>query len=487
MNPILLTALLPAAGALLMLLPPLRRVALQLLLLIAVATFGVSIGLTVVTPATAVIYFGFGFGENYFVFDATAQLFTSLINLVFLGVAAYMLTHARPDGHRGFGHRFAGYALGFMAAANLAVLSNHLLMAWAFVEATTLFAVPLIAHDRTGEAWRASWRYLLLSTVGLSLTFLGFVCLERSVEVTSQHEGLSFFLDQFDLATRDSQNFAHKLGILLVLFGYGTKLGLAPMYSWLPDTYDTARPPVTTLLAAVQFNIAFVALFRVLQTFGASDQELIRGVLTAMGLASMVVSAINIVATRNYKRIIAFASINHAGAIALGLGVGGTAIYGALLYAVSNALIKAVLFLTAGEIEEHFGTKRTDEVDGLLTEMPFSGIFLMFGTFALLGFAPFGSFVGELVMMGGMIEAGQTILFSALCLILLIVFVATGRSMFPMIWATHPRAHDRHRESVVDLAPKALFLLLLFTLGIYMPAPLNDLLRQVAQSLGGLQ
>ncbi|MBK7830219.1 hypothetical protein [Nannocystis sp.] len=118
--------------------------------------------------------------------------------------------------------------------------------------------------------------------------------------------------------------------------------------------------------------------------------------------------------------------------------------------------------------------------------MPFSGIFLMFGTFALLGFAPFGSFVGELVMMGGMIEAGQTILFSALCLILLIVFVATGRSMFPMIWATHPRAHDRHRESVVDLAPKALFLLLLFTLGIYMPTPLNDLLRQVAHSLGGL-
>ncbi len=481
MNPILLTALVPAAGALLMLLAPLRRVALPLLLLVALITFGVSVGLSVVTPATAVIYFG----ADYFVFDATAQLFSSLINLVFLGVAAYMLTHARPDGHRGFGHRFAGYALGFMAAANLAVLSNHLLMAWAFVEATTLFAVPLIGHDRTGEAWRASWRYLLLSTVGLSLTFLGFVCLERSVEITSQHEGLSFFLNQLDLATRDSQNFAHKLGILLVLFGYGTKLGLAPMYSWLPDTYDTARPPVTTLLAAVQFNIAFVALFRVLQSFGASDHELIGGVLTAMGLASMVVSAINIVATRNYKRIIAFASINHAGAIALGLGIGGSAIYGALLYAVSNALIKAVLFLTAGEIEEHFGTKRTDEVDGLLTEMPFSGIFLMFGTFALLGFAPFGSFVGELVMMGGMIEAGHHILFSALCLLLLIVFVATGRSMFPMIWATHPRSHPRHRESVVDLAPKTIFLLLLFTLGIYMPPPLNDLILQVAHSLGG--
>jgi Ni,Fe-hydrogenase III large subunit/formate hydrogenlyase subunit 3/multisubunit Na+/H+ antiporter MnhD subunit len=443
MNPILLTALVPALGALLTFLPPLRRVALKLLLLVAVVNFGVSVSLTVDTPASAVIYFG----ADYFVFDATTQLFISLINLVFLGIAAFLLTHAKPfHGHRGFGYRFARYSLGFMAASNLGILSNHLLMAWAFVEATTLFAVPLIGHDRTVAAWRAAWRYLLLSTVGLSLAFLGFVCLERSVEVSSAQEGLSFFLHQLDLATRSSQTFAHKLGILLVLFGYGTKLGLAPMYSWLPETYDTARPPVTTLLAAVQFNVVFVALFRVLQSFGASDQELIRDVLTAMGLASLVVSAVSIVATRNYKRIIAFASINHAGAIALGLGVGGSAIYGVLLYAVSNALVKAVLFLTAGEIEEHFGTLRTDEVDGLLTEMPFSGIFLMFGTFALLGFAPFGSFVGELVMMGGMIEAGQTVLFAVLCLILLVVFVATGRSMFPMIWASGPRPHDRQSE-----------------------------------------
>ena len=480
MNAILLTAIIPAVGALLMLLPTTRGRALQLLLLIALANFGVSLALTIQTPPSAVIYLG----SDYFVFDATTQLFGTLINLVFLGVATFLLTQARSGG-RGFGRRFARFALGFMAASNLAVLSNHLLMAWAFVEATTLFAVPLIGHDRSDEAWRAAWRYLLLSTVGLSLAFLGFVCLERSVEVSSQQEGLSFFLHQLDLATRDSQSFSHKLGILLVLFGYGTKLGLAPMYSWLPETYDTARPPVTTLLAAVQFNIVFVAMFRVLQSFAASDQELICSVLTAMGVASMIVSAINIVATRNYKRIIAFASINHAGAIAIGLGVGGSAVYGVLLYAVSNALIKAVLFLTAGEIEQHFGTKQTDEIKGLLQEMPFSGLFLMFGTFALLGFAPFGSFIGELVMMGGMIAAGQTVLFAGICVILLLVFVATGRTMFPMIWNAGKHEAGRHAEPLIDLAPKIFFLFVLLTLGIYMPAPLHELLAQVALSLGG--
>ena len=481
MNPILLTAILPALGALLMLVPLTRGRSLRLLLLVALATFGVSLGLTILTPASAVIYCGAG----YFVFDATTQLFGTLINLVFLGVAAFLLARARAGGRHGCGRRFARYALGFMAASNLAVLSNHLLIAWACIEATTLLAIPLIGHDRSDDAWRAAWRYMLLSIVGLSLAFLGFVCLERSVEVSGSHEALSFFLHQFDLATRDSQSFAHKLGILLILFGYGTKLGLAPMYSWLPVTYDAARPPVTTLLAAVQFNIVFVALYRVLQTFGDGDQQLIRAVLTAMGLASMVVSAINIVATRNYKRIIAFASINHAGAIAIGLGVGGSAIYGVILYAVSNALIKAVLFLTAGEIEEHFQTRRADEVDGLLVEMPFAGLFLMFGTFALLGFAPFGSFIGELVIMGGMIEAGQIALFAGLCVLLLIVFVATARSIFPMIWTHSKASPDRHRESVVDLAPKAIFLLLLLTLGIYMPPPINELLHQVARGLGG--
>ena len=156
-----------------------------------------------------------------------------------------------------------------------------------------------------------------------------------------------------------------------------------------------------------------------------------------------------------------------------------------LLYAVSNALIKAVLFLTAGEIEQHFGTKRTDEIKGLLQEMPFSGLFLMFGTFALLGFAPFGSFIGELVMMGGMIGSGQTILFTGICVILLLVFVATGRTMFPMIWNAGKDGAERRAEPLLDLVPKIFFLFVLLTLGIYMPAPLDALLAEITLSFGG--
>jgi len=145
----------------------------------------------------------------------------------------------------------------------------------------------------------------------------------------------------------------------------------------------------------------------------------------------------------------------------------------------------AVLFLTAGEIEQHFGTKQTDEIKGLLQEMPFSGLFLMFGTFALLGFAPFGSFIGELVMMGGMIASGQNVLFAGICVILLIVFVATGRTMFPMIWNAGKHEAGRHAEPLIDLVPKSFFLFVLLTLGIYVPGPLNELFAQITLGFGG--
>ena len=98
-----------------------------------------------------------------------------------------------------------------------------------------------------------------------------------------------------------------------------------------------------------------------------------------MGLASMVVSTVSIIATRNFKRLIAYASINHAGVIAIGLGLGKRASYGLLLYVLSNAFIKAILFLTAGKIEAHYGTKDTARIAGLIKDLPYSGLFLMVG------------------------------------------------------------------------------------------------------------
>jgi hydrogenase-4 component F len=267
--------------------------------------------------------------------------------------------------------------------------------------------------------------------------------------------------------------------------GYGTKLGLAPMHSWLPEAYDEAPPAVTVLLSAVQFNCALVGLLRILQVYRSGDRELVAEELLVIGLASMAVSTASIISTRNVKRLIAYASINHAGVIAIGLGIGKGASYGLLLYVVSNAFIKAILFLTVGKIKAHYRTRDTREIAGLIKDLPYSGLFLMVGTFALLGFPPFGSFLGELLILSGLVQSGHLLVFAAFCILITATFVATGRTIFPMIWGEPKRTATGPRQTALTVAPKIVFLAALVAMGLYMPPAVNSLFRQIAAALGG--
>jgi hydrogenase-4 component F len=294
----------------------------------------------------------------------------------------------------------------------------------------------------------------------------------------------TFFLGGLAEAARQPPELWRRIGLVLILLGYGTKLGLAPMYTWLPETYHAAPPAVTALLAAVQFNVALVAVFRVLQVYRATDQAVIGPELVALGLATMAVSAFGVIATRNYVRLIAFASLNHGGVIAIGLGIGKVAAYGVVLYAVSNAFIKAILFLTAGKIEAHYRSEDARQVRGLLKDMPYSGLFFMVGIFALLGFPPFGSFLGELIILSGLIGAGRFAVFAAFCAILTVTFIATGRTVFPMIWGAPTDKAHRSGQTLTSVLPKLLFLLALLAMGLYLPGPINALFRQVAAGLG---
>ena len=423
------------------------------------------------------------FAGGYLTLDATARLFLVMIDLIFLGIAGYVWTRARtsPELLKA-ATRFSGLSVVFMAAANLVVLSNHLLAGWVALEVTTLAVTPLIVRAGAPATRRASWRYFLFSSVGLGIALIGLMCLARSVE--SEGATPTFFLHELRDLAGSPPNLWRRIGLALVVFGYGTKLGLAPMYSWLPETYDEAPPAVTALLAAVQFNCALICLMRVLQVYRAGDRELVSTELLVIGLASMGVSTVSIIATRNFERLIAYASINHAGVIAIGLAIGKSASYGVMLYVVSNAFIKAILFLTAGKIKAHYGTKDTREVAGLIKDLPYSGLFLMVGTFALLGFPPFGSFLGELIILSGLVRAKQITVFVVFCTFIALSFVATGRTIFPMIWGEPKREVHWPRQSFFASFPKLALLVALVAMGIYMPNPVNLLFREVAASLG---
>lgn len=420
---------------------------------------------------------------GYVRIDATARLFLLLVNIVFLGVAVYAWSrvHAVPRLREGL-WRFAVLVAAFMAASCAAIVSNHFLVGWCFLELSTICAAPLIVRRSLRSTLPASWRYFLFSSVGLALVLAGFACIVRGFEVAGAHPTL--FIDQVHAAAGAGP--WQRLGLAFILLGYGTKLGLAPMHTWLPETYDEAPPAVTALLGAVQFNCALVGLLRVLQVFREGNAELVSTQLVAVGLLSMAVSAVSIIVTRNYKRLLAYASINHAGVIAIGLGVGREAAFGLILYVVSNAFIKAILFLTAGKIKARYGTKDMHAITGLIRDMPESGLFLMIGTFALLGLPPFGSFLGELLILSELIRADSPITFAGFCVLLTITFVATGRSLFPMIWGVPKSTARAPRTPLAVTVPKLIFLAALVSMGLYLPAPVATLFRQVADSLGGV-
>ncbi len=427
------------------------------------------------------------FANDFLVSDASSRLFVALVTAVFTGVSLYIYNRIliNPLAAR----NIQGYirsALLFFAISILAILSNHFILMWLLAEATTLAITHLIYHQKGESSVRAAWKYFLFSSVGLGMAFVGFIFLAISMKYDQSGLEASFYFHE--LIQRQGSLGAHpwkELGLVLIMFGFGTKLGLTPMNSWLPETYDSAPPSVTALLAAIQFNVVLLALFRVFQYFQPLEFPLVRYQLMIVGLISILISAFHIIVAKNYKQLISYASINHAGVIAIGLGIGRNAAYGVVLYAISNALVKAILFLTCGNIKARYRTKTIVDVHGLIKTMPFSGGIFMVGIFALLGFAPFGSFFGELLIMRGMIDSEYFFIFILFCLLGTLVFVAIARSTFPMIWGAPKHERSHHGESIYNLLPNLFYIMLLLTLGVYLPMGADTLLQTIALGIGG--
>jgi hydrogenase-4 component F len=424
------------------------------------------------------------FAGRYFVLDATSMLFLLVINSVFLGISVYM--SSRVSTSRVLADSLlprTALTLAFMVGMNLGVMANHLLLLWAFIELTTLCAAPLVAQGDTAAPRRVAWHYLLYSSISLALTFLGIMCLTRSAHLHGLE--INFALDEMARGIASPGDSWQRLGLALILFGLGSKLGLAPLYSWMPETYEAAPTSTSALLAAVQFNISVVAVFRVLQVFRGQDTDFIAHELLTMGCLSLTVAAVQVMAARNYKRLIAYACVSSSGVIAIGLSVGKAAAYGVVLYIVSNAFVKALLFLTAGRLRAVYGTNDVKALSGVIRVLPFSGALFAVGIFALLGFPPFGGFMAEMLILSGIVQAGNLIAFTLMCTMLTIIFVATGRSIFPMIWGPSDHLGPQVQETWVSAVPKLGFVGVLILLGVYTPAPISALLVQVAQSIGG--
>lgn len=424
------------------------------------------------------------FLARYLVLDATSLLFVMLVNSVFLGISVYIYSRERSSPRLSRDVRLRALLIMlFMLTVNLGILCNHLILQWTLIEFSTLLGAPLVARGHA--AWRkaVAWRYLLFSVMTLALTFIGFMCLVQSAQLRGVE--IHFTVDRLGDALTASGDSWQRLGLSFMLFGLGGKLGLAPLYSWLPETYEAAPSGTSALLASVQFNVSMVAVFRILEVFHGFEVGYISQELLLMGYLSLLVAAVQIMAARNYKRLIAYACVSSSGVIALGLSVGQAAAYGVVLYVVSNGFVKALLFLTAGRLHAVYGTHDVAALSGVIRVVPFAGLLFTVGIFALLGFPPFASFLAEMLILSGIVQAGNLLAFALLCAMLTVIFVATGRSVFPMLWGASQRQGPPVRESWFTALPKLGFVAILIMLGTYTPATVSDILLAVAQSIGG--
>ncbi|MCI0589244.1 MAG: NADH dehydrogenase FAD-containing subunit [Planctomycetes bacterium] len=485
---ILALILLPAAAgaaALLLRADALRR---ALLLFAAIAHAGM----------TALVAFGLLEAKpvsTWLLLDDLGLLFLGITSALFLAVAVYGVGYlsrergVRRDFEEGWPFSnapeavFTGNLLFFLAAMTLVTATHHYGLLWVAIEATTLASAPLVYYHRHHRSLEAAWKYLLLCSVGIALALLG----NYLLAVASQPAGAALTVEGLRGAGTGLASPWIRAAFLFFLVGYGTKMGLAPLHTWLPDAHSEAPSVVSALLSGAVLNCAFLGILRAFQAcVAAGEAAFARELLVLLGLVSMGIAAAFVLNQADYKRMLAYSSVEHMGILALGVGLGGAAARGALLHALNHSLTKGMLFLVAGNVLRAYSTKVARDVRGVGRVLPASGVLWVAGFLAITGIPPFGPFVSEFTILKGALDGGRTTVATLYLALLALTFVGMATTVLRMVQGAAPGGVPRRPEPWASIAPPAALALAVLTLGLYVPPPLVRMFEAVVgTTLGG--
>ena len=320
----------------------------------------------------------------------------------------------------------------FLVAMTYVFICDSLGYLWISVEATTLTSAYLVYYDKTKNSLEATWKYLMICTVAIGFALLGTVFIFASSQNGAIPGGSLYISDL--IAHADQLNFPLlKLGFMFCLIGYGTKAGVFPLYSWMPDAYSEAPAPASAMLAGALINVSLFAIWRVKQIIAASAMHsLIEQTVTIMGVITIIAGSLLLIRQQSFKRMWAYSSIENTGLmlVAIGMNFGGLF----LLHAINHSFAKVTLFLVSGDIIHASGTKKLGHLQGVLKACPLWGVLLALATFALTGCPPFGSFLSEMTLLLAMADAGRFALVAILVIAIGVSFVAicvhVGRILF---------------------------------------------------------
>jgi len=357
---------------------------------------------------------------------------------------------------------------------------------WVGMEAMALTTTPLLYYNKNKRSLEATWKYLLICAVGMALALLGTFFVAYAAQLGGLGEPI--YIDRLVEHAKEMPAPWLKAGFVLILVGYGTKMGLAPMHTWKPDAYGETPGIVGTILAGGVTTMAFLALLRMFSILSAAGLgDFGRELLLFMGLLSMAWAFVFMIRQGDLRRLLAYSSVEHMGILAVGVGIGGKATMFALFHVAANALVKCTLFLGSGNIVRSFSSRSLADVTGAIRRLPISGWCFLLAFMAIVGTPPFAPFTSLFGIASTALGTGHVFAGSLFLILLTGIFVAMGSVVLPVLQGNpNPTSVRTHYHDTFGLtAPLIGALALAAFIGLWIPAPLQTLLTQAALLVEG--
>lgn len=418
---------------------------------------------------------------HYIHVDKLGLIFLLLLSAIFTLVSFYSLGYfplaRKTDDNETGGHIYVSCMLLFLTAMTLSISTTHIGILWVAIEGTTLASAPLIYYRQNKRSLEAAWKYLLICSVGIAIALLGVFF----VAASTRNTGADLFISSLIGHAKNLDVNLLRIGFIFVLIGFGTKMGLAPMHNWLPDAHSEAPSPISALLSGTLLNCALLGILRFYQICVAAGlAPFAERLLIIFGLFSLFIAAVFITYQKDYKRMLAYSSIEHMGVIVLGVGIGAD--FAAMLHVVGHSLTKALLFLVAGNILILYRSKMVSDVNGLLRTSTPTGVLLVIGGLAIVGSPPFLPFISEFLILRQGIYSGNAVAMGLYLLFLGIIFVSMSKAIFKMAFGKKRDSVPGELPRLVLVAP-SLLAIAVFLMGLYLPQGVSMLVENAANIL----
>ncbi|AVX37550.1 MULTISPECIES: hydrogenase 4 subunit F [Yersinia] len=420
--------------------------------------------------------------------DSLSALFLAILAIIGFITGVYSLGYMRHEVNNGeitVGTlcNYYGFFHLFLFTMLLVVTSNNLILMWVGIEATTLSSAFLVGLYGQRSSLEAAWKYIIICTVGVAFGLYGTVLVYANAANVLADPGSAIFWTVVAEHAKELDPSLMHLAFVFILIGFGTKTGLFPMHSWLPDAHSEAPSPTSALLSAVLLNCALLVIIRyyiiISTAIGPYFPQML---LLVFGMMSVAVSAFFILAQRDMKRLLAYSSVENMGLIAVALGIGGPlGVLAALFHTLNHSLAKTLLFCGSGNVLLKYGTRDMGAIKGIIRVAPLTAVLLAGGALALAGMPPFNVFISEFMVVAAAIKAGHIGLVIVLLLLLTLVLAGLVRMIASTVLGTPPEAVSKGELGILTTAPMALLLLLMLLLGVHIPTPVTRLLTDAAQ------